>query len=161
MTDLQPFTQRELRDAFSRFATGVTVVTTEAASGPLGITANSFTSVSLDPPMVLWLPAKSSRRFTPFTDCKTFAIHVMGAGQETISNGFVSEGDLFDDLDWTRADDGTPLIQDCLARFHCETHAVHDAGDHAIVVGRVLDAQHRKGDPLIFAQGRYGGFASS
>lgn len=159
MSRMTPFTDRELRDAFGRFATGVTVVTTRADTGPLGITANSFASVSLDPPLVMWLPARASRRFAPFTTCDTFAIHVMGAGQAEISSGFVSEGDLFDDLDWTEAEDGTPLISDCLARFHCTTQAVHDAGDHAIVLGRVLDAQHRKGDPLIFSGGQYGVFA--
>jgi flavin reductase (DIM6/NTAB) family NADH-FMN oxidoreductase RutF len=160
MSRLTPFTERELRDAFSRFATGVTVVTTRTETGPVGITANSFSSVSLDPPLVLWMPAKSSRRFAPFTECRNFAVHVMGAGQAAITQGFVSEGDIFDRLHTTDAEDGTPLIEDCLARFHCATHAVHDAGDHAIVVGHVLDAQHREGEPLIFAQGRYGGFAS-
>lgn len=156
--DLEPFTPRELRDALARFATGVTVVTTRTESGPLGITANSFASVSLDPPLVLWMPAKASGRFTPFTRAERFAIHVLGAEQRDISQGFVSEGDIFDRLETSDADDGTPLIQDCLARFHCVTHAVHDAGDHAIVVGRVLDAQHREGTPLVFASGRFGEF---
>ena len=159
MSRMTPFTDRELRDAFGRFATGVTVVTTRAETGPLGITANSFASVSLDPPLVMWLPARASRRFAPFTQCDRFAIHVMGAGQAEISSGFVSEGNLFADLDWTEAEDGTPLIADCLARFHCATHAVHEAGDHAIVLGRVLDAQHSKGQPLIFSGGQYGEFA--
>ena len=161
MSRLTPFTQRELRDAFSRFATGVTVVTTRTETGPVGITANSFSSVSLDPPLVLWMPAKSSSRFAPFTECDRFAIHVMGSGQSAISNGFVKEADMFDSVQTTFAADGTPLIEDCLARFHCATHAVHDAGDHAIVVGKVLDAQHREGDPLTFAHGRYGGFAQA
>ena len=156
---LEPFTDRELRDAFSRFATGVTVVTTQGPGGPLGITANSFASVSLDPPLVLWQPARASSRFTPFTACERFAIHVMGAGQHAISQHFVRESGMPNDAAWSEAEDGTPLLDDCLARFHCETYAVHDAGDHAIVIGRVLDAQHREGEPLIFAGGRYGVFA--
>lgn len=157
---LEPFTGRELRDAFSRFATGVTVVTTRAASGPVGITANSFASVSLDPPLVLWQPARASGRFAPFTECQRFAIHVMGEGQHGVSQHFVREGAMPDDTPWTEAEDGTPLLDDCLARFHCETYAVHDAGDHAIVIGRVLDAQHREGEPLVFAGGRYGVFSA-
>ncbi|WP_375261520.1 flavin reductase family protein [Palleronia sp.] len=157
---LEPFTGRELRDAFSRFATGVTVVTTRTANGPLGITANSFASVSLDPPLVLWQPARSSGRFAPFTKCERFAIHVMGAGQHAISQHFVREGEMPGGVAWSEAEDRTPLLDDCLARFHCATYAVHDAGDHAIVVGRVLDAQHREGEPLVFAGGRYGVFAA-
>ena len=137
----------------------MTVVTTRLDTGPLGITANSFTSVSLDPPLVLWLPARASRRFAPFTACDRFAIHVMGADQSVVSDEFVREGNPFERLSWREAEDGTPLLEDCLARFHCATHAVHDAGDHAIVVGRVLDARHREGQPLIFSGGRYGGFA--
>lgn len=158
MSRMQPFTDRELRDAFGRFATGVTVVTTGTATGPLGITANSFASVSLDPPLVLWLPAKDSSRYVPFTRCDRFAIHVMGAAQHAVSSAFVREGDIFGDLRWTEAEDGTPLIDDCLARFHCLTHAVHEAGDHAIVVGRVIDAVHAEGEPLVFQSGRYGRF---
>lgn len=161
MSRLKPFTGRELRDAFSRFATGVTVVTTGTPAGPLGITANSFSSVSLDPPLILWMPARASRRFGPFTDCDRFAVHVMGKDQHRISSGFVREGDHFATLIWSEAEDGTPLIEDCLARFHCATHAIHDAGDHAIVLGRILDAQHREGEPLVFAQGQFGGFHSS
>ncbi len=160
MTRMEPFTDRELRDAFGRFATGVAIVTTRTRSGPLGITANSFASVSLDPPLVLWLPAKASSRFGPFTACERFAIHIMGAAQQEVSAAFVREGDIFDRLDWHAAGDGTPLIDDCLARFHCATHAVHDAGDHAIVLGRVLDAEHREGEPLVFQSGRFGAFRS-
>lgn len=155
---MEPFTDRELRDAFGRFATGVTVVTTRAATGPLGITANSFASVSIEPPLVLWLPARGSSRFAPFTECDRFAIHVMGSAQRAISSAFVSEGDVFGDLRWREAADGTPLIDECLARFHCATHAVHDAGDHAIVVGHVLGAVHAEGEPLVFQSGRYGSF---
>ena len=160
MSRMEAFTDRELRDAFGQFATGVTVVTTRTGEGPLGITANSFSSVSLDPPLVLWLPAKSSSRFGPFTTTRRFAIHIMGQAQHRVTSAFVKEGDIFRDLNWTEAEDGTPLIDDCLARFHCATEAVHDAGDHAIVLGRVLDAEHRKGEPLIFQSGRYGGFHS-
>ncbi len=149
---------RALRQALGRFATGVTVVTAGTETGPLGITVNSFASVSLDPPLVLWSPAKASSRFAPFAGAQRFAIHVVGDEQADLANAFVRQGDAFGDLDWWRHDDGTPLIEGCLARFHCATDAVHDAGDHAIVVGRVIAAAHREGAPLIFSGGQYGLF---
>ncbi|MBJ3762764.1 flavin reductase family protein [Maribius pontilimi] len=157
-TQVSPQDGRALRQALGRFATGVTVITTGADTGPLGITANSFASVSLDPPLVLWAPAKSSSRFKPFTECDNFAIHVAADDQVALADTFVKEGDAFDKLDWWRHDDGTPLIEDCLARFHCTTETIHDAGDHVIVIGRVLSAVHRDGAPLIFAGGKYGQF---
>lgn len=153
-----PDDPRALRDALGRFATGVTVVTTAAPSGPLGITANSFASVSLEPPLVLWSPARASGRFGPFVEARRFAIHVIGADQPEIARMFVREGNPFSDIDWRRAEDGTPVIENCLARFHCEREAVHDAGDHAIVVGRVIDCTHRPGVPLIFSGGQFGAF---
>lgn len=153
-----PQTMRAFRDALGRFATGVTVVTTQTPNGPLGITANSFSSVSLDPPLVLWSPAKASRRFQPFVEAEHFAIHVLASHQSDICGGFVSEGNAFEPLEWAHSDRGTPLIEGCLARFECARHAVHDAGDHAIVIGRVLGATFGEGDPLLFVSGRYGRF---
>ncbi|WOI57337.1 flavin reductase family protein [Palleronia sp. LCG004] len=149
---------RALRQALGRFATGVTVITTGTENGPLGITANSFASVSLDPPLVLWSPAKSSSRFTQFVKSESFAIHVAGDDQADLASAFVRQGDAFGELDWTEGEDGTPLIEGCLARFHCRTEAVHDAGDHAIVLGRVIAACHREGAPLIFSGGQFGLF---
>ena len=154
-----PDTMRAFRSALGRFATGVTVVTTQTDDGPLGITANSFSSVSLHPPLVLWSPAKSSRRFAPFTEAEHFAIHVLACHQADICGGFVTEGNAFEPLEWAQSARGTPLIDGCLARFECERHAVHDAGDHAIVIGRVLEATFEEGDPLLFVGGRYGRFA--
>lgn len=154
-----PESHRAFRDALGRFATGVTVVTTNTPEGPLGITVNSFASVSLDPPLVLWSPAKSSRRYRAFTEAEHFAIHVMADDQAAISGGFIREGAAFDRLDWAPSEDtGTPLIEGCLARFECARHAVHDAGDHAIVLGRVLSAAYREGKPLLFVAGQYGHF---
>ncbi|WP_234822503.1 flavin reductase family protein [Palleronia aestuarii] len=152
---------RALRTALGRFATGVAVITVATPGGPLGITANSFASVSLDPPLVLWSPAKASRRFRPFVEADHFAIHVMGAEQGDLAGRFVREGNPFGDLTWKSDPEGTPLIDGCLARFRCRRAAVHDAGDHVIVIGDVLAASHRDGAPLVFAAGRYGGFASS
>ncbi|WP_172295572.1 flavin reductase family protein [Pseudoruegeria sp. HB172150] len=151
-------TQRELRDALGRFATGITVITTHSEIGPLGITANSFASVSLDPPLILWSPAKHSRRFAAFAEAMHFAVHVMGAEQSEIADRFSQNGTAFQGCDWQPNDHKVPLIEDCLARFECDTLATHDGGDHRIVVARVSRAQWRDGEPLVFSQGRVGDF---
>lgn len=153
-----PENQRDFRDALGRFVTGVTVVTTEAGIGPLGITANSFASVSLDPPLVLWAPARASRRFDAFAGAAHFAIHVLGEEQEPLCRRFSREGTDFEGLDWRRGTAGTPLIEGCLARFECETVARHEGGDHLIVVARVGRAVWREGAPLVFSAGSYGRF---
>ncbi len=155
-----PETSRAFRDALGAFATGVTVITTRTAAGPLGITANSFASVSLDPPLVLWSPAKASRRFHAFAEARHFAIHVIGADQPEIAAAFARQGDAFDVCPTSNGVEGVPLLEGCLARFECRTVAVHDGGDHAIVVARVLRAASREGEPLVFSSGRYGRFAA-
>lgn len=146
---------RAYRDALGAFATGVTVVTTDSADGPIGITANSFSSVSLDPPLVLWSPAKSSKRFIYFFGTRHFAIHVLDGHQRELCDGFTRDKAAFDGLDWTAHENGTPLINACLARFECTLEASHDAGDHVILIGRVQRAAFRSGLPLLFQAGRF------
>lgn len=153
-----PDTQRDLRDALGRFPTGVAVITTDSEIGPLGITANSFASVSLDPPLILWAPAKYSRRYEAFATAGHFAVHVMGAEQAALAAGFSRSGTAFDALDWTLNAHNVPLIEGCLARFECDTVATHDGGDHRIVVARVTRAQWRGGAPLVFCGGTMGDF---
>ena len=161
MTEFRPGpdTVRAFRGALGRFATGVTIVTTRHDDAPVGITANSFASVSLDPPLVLWSPAKASRRYPVFARAERFAIHVLADRQGDMARRFVAEGNPFEALDWVEGTDGVPLIEGCLARFDCRTEAVHDAGDHSIVIGRVEGAKLGEGEPLVFAHGRYGRFA--
>jgi len=149
---------RRFRDALGQFATGVTVVTTLGPEGPVGITANSFSSLSLDPPLVLWSPARASRRFKAFADSMHFAIHVLGADQFALGRHFALQGLDFDLPGVGANAAGVPLLPDCLARFECRREAVHDGGDHALVVGRVERVCTRPGAPLIFSAGRYGGF---
>ncbi len=149
---------RDFRAALGRYATGVTVVTARTARGPVGITANSFTSVSLDPPLVLWCPAKSSARLSAFTVADHYAIHVLAADQIDLCRRFARSGEDFAGLDPAETPDGLPLLHGCLARFDCAAHAVHEGGDHAILVGRVLRAFVRNGTPLLFWHGRYGDF---
>lgn len=153
-----PDTAREFRDALGRFATGVTVVTCQTEAGPLGITANSFAAVSLDPPLVLWSPGRFSRRFDAFAGAEHFAIHVLGEEQGELGAGFSASGEAFDGLPMEDNPEGCPVIHGCLARFECRAHARHEGGDHDIVVGRVLRASAREGAPLIFASGAYGRF---
>lgn len=146
---------RAYRDALGAFATGVTVVTVPSKDGPVGITANSFASVSLDPPLVLWMPAKSSSRFKYFEAAEHFAIHVLDAHQHQVCNGFTKDKHAFDGLDWVTGDHDVPHIRGCLARFECSLDASHDAGDHVILVGRVRNASFRQGLPLLFQGGRF------
>ncbi len=156
-----PGEERAMRDALGRFATGVTVVTAPAAGGggPLGITANSFSSLSLDPPLVLWSPARASRRFDAFAGAAHFAIHVLAADQAALARRFARSGTDFDLPGIAPGLGGAPLLPGVLACFECAREAVHEGGDHAIVVGRVLRASLRDGAPLVFSSGRYGGFA--
>jgi len=155
-----PDTARAYRDALGCFATGVTVVTVEGPEGPLGMTANSFASVSLDPPLVLWSPARGSKRFEAMTGAPRFAVHVLGAGEEDLAWRFARAGDDFAALAMERAEGPPPLLDEgWIARFTCRRVAVHDGGDHAIVLGQVEEVARREGPPLVFAGGAYGDFS--
>lgn len=151
---------RAFRDALGRFATGVAVVTTDGPDGPMGMTANSFTSVSLNPPLVLWCPAKASSRHAIFASAPKWSIHVLGSEQLDICHRFTRGGAAFAGLELARSDLDTPLIPGVAARFDCEAHAVHDGGDHSMIVGRVRRVTiGGPGDrPLVFAAGRFGAF---
>ncbi|WP_201455710.1 flavin reductase family protein [Tropicimonas marinistellae] len=156
-----PGRERELRTALGAFATGVTVVTCRDETGPLGFTANSFTSVSLDPPLLLWCPAVASPRHDAFVSTQHFSVHVLEAQQLQLSERFAVEARNFDGVDWREGPNGTPQISGCLTRFDCRHFAAHGAGDHTIVLGLVEKVEHTPGVPLVFALGAYGRFASS
>ncbi len=150
-----PAHQRAFRDALGRFATGVTVITTLSAKGRLGITANSFAALSLEPALVMWAPARFSRRFDAFAEAGHFAIHVLSAEQLWLAEHFAGDGLDFD-IEGVEAGIGeAPLLPGCLARFECRRHAVHPGGDHAIVVGEVLRVLSRPGRGLGFFSGQY------
>lgn len=150
---------RAYRNALGSFTTGVTVVTAMTDDGPIGMTVNSFASVSLDPPLVLWSPAKSSSRHGAFTAARYFTVHVLGAGQDHLSAAFTRGGSGFDGIEMKFNDEGVPVLPGTLARFECAGQAQHDAGDHTIIIGRVLRVAHRQGEPLCFSGGRFGRFA--
>ena len=151
-----PTTLRALRDALGRFATGVTVITTQTDHGPAGFTANSFASVSLDPALVLWSAARSSARFPIFSSAKYYSIHILAENQAPLAARFSRGGRGFDGLAIAQSADGIPVIPDALARFDCHQHAAHDGGDHLIIVGRVVQFALRNAQPLVFSQGSYG-----
>ena len=150
---------RAFRDALGRYTTGVTVVTANTTEGPMGFLANSFASVSMDPPLVLWSPAKSSSRFQHYAGARDYAIHVLGDGHGEWLARFARGGEGFHGLSHEFTPEGVPVIHGALARFDCQQHATHEGGDHLIVVGRVIRAAYREGAPLVFCQGAYGGFA--
>ena len=156
-----PDNTRLLRDAFGRFATGVTVVTATTDDGPVGITANSFSSLSLEPALVLWSPAIGSKRFDDFANARHFAIHILADDQARVCEGFVRNKRAFDGLDMTLNDHGVPLINNCLARLECKHVATHPGGDHVIVVGEVTYAQFNDGNPLGFFGGKFGVFQAA
>jgi flavin reductase (DIM6/NTAB) family NADH-FMN oxidoreductase RutF len=159
-----PTDPRLLRDALGQFATGVTVVTACECTGeahPVGMTVNSFASVSLSPALVLWSAARSSMRHAHFTQTPAFAVHVLRDDQEAIARRFTKRGDGFDGLPYTLNADGVPLLEGMLARFECITEARHDGGDHTIIIGRITRfSMAAQGAPLVFAKGEFGRFQS-
>ena len=150
---------RTLRDAFGRFATGVTVVTCASEDGPVCLTANSFSSLSLDPPLIMWAADRSSRRFPYFHKARHFTVHVLSAAQDALCFGCSKDAFALRAIPHAYCENGTPLLPDCLARFQCEQDAYHGAGDHVIVVGKVLKASMADGDALTFYAGKLGQFA--
>lgn len=148
---------RALRDAFGRFATGVTIVTTGSDTGGVAITANSFSSVSLDPPMVMWALAEDSNRYQAFKDAQHYAIHILRADQQDLAWKVVRDGTALNDLDLATNAHGVPLLSGCLARFECRQNAVYPGGDHKIILGEVLRAEiGTLGDALTFYCGNMG-----
>ena len=148
---------KAFRNALGQFATGVTVITTLDANGSkVGITANSFSSVSLDPMLVLWSIARTSRSFDIFNNASHFAIHVLNAGQRAISGQFASDcGDRFQNVSHRSGVGGVPVLDDYSAVFECETEARYEGGDHIIIIGRVHAFDNSGKAPLVFHAGRY------
>lgn len=149
---------RELRNALGRFATGVCVVTTLNEKGEaIGMTANSFSSVSLDPPLVLWCLQDGSDVYDSFANPRSFAINVLAREQMDLSNLYAKKGDhLMLPEHYRLGVNGAPVLRDALVTFECDLHATHDGGDHLIIVGRVENLESLPaGDPLLFFSGAY------
>jgi flavin reductase (DIM6/NTAB) family NADH-FMN oxidoreductase RutF/DNA-binding IclR family transcriptional regulator len=157
------FDGQKFRQVLGHFPTGVAVVTGMDADGqPAGMAVGSFTSVSLDPPLVAFMPDRSSTSWPRFRDSGSFCVNILGAEQESVCRTFASRGgDKFADLAWRAAGSGAPLLDGVLAWIDCDTEVVHEAGDHYIVIGRVRDLDiGTPALPLVFFQGGYGRFSS-
>lgn len=146
---------KDYRSALGRFATGITVVTTVGPNGPIAITVNSFASVSLSPPLILWSPNKSSKRHDTFARAENFVVHVLAADQREICEAFARSAFAFDKTPTHPNENGIPIISGCLAVFECRKFAAFDAGDHTILLGEVENASHRPGEALVYANGAY------
>jgi len=147
---------RAYRRALGAFATGVCVITADSPDGPLGITANSFTSVSLEPRLVLWCLDERSERWPVFAAAERFAIHVLPSDDRDVAKRFASGVSVLNEGEFERRDDGPPCLPEALARLECVTHDRIQMGDHMIIVGRVEAFDERPGGALTFFRGRYG-----
>ena len=160
--DLTPRIEAErYRQVLGHLPTGVTVVTANGADAPLAMSANSVTSVSLEPPLILFCPAKSSTTWPGIRDSGRFCVNVFAAHHEEASRRFSARGvDRFAGVKWHPRGSG-PALDDAVAWIECTIDAVHEAGDHLIVVGAVdeLDMRDADVEPLVFFRGRYGSFS--
>ncbi|WP_209010994.1 flavin reductase family protein [Labrenzia sp. PHM005] len=154
---MKPIDPRELRTAFGRFMTGVTVVTARDKSGkPVGFTANSFTSVSLDPPLLLVCPGKFLSSYEAFATCDRFCVSVLEESQTDVANTFAGfKGDRFAKTDHLLDAHGIPAPRGAIARFSCQTHNAIPAGDHVILIGEVTAFEQTAGAGLGYAEGQF------
>jgi 3-hydroxy-9,10-secoandrosta-1,3,5(10)-triene-9,17-dione monooxygenase reductase component len=154
--------EASFRTVLGHFATGVTIITAMDGDEPIGVSANSFTSVSLDPPLVLFCAAKASTTWPRIEAAGRFTVNILNDHQEDVCRVFATKGaDRFSRIGWRTSANGQPILHDSLAYIDCEMQEQHDAGDHIIVVGRVqeLGVLSEEG-PLLFYRGGYGKFAS-
>ena len=153
----QDFDPRAFRNALGSFATGVTVVTTVGPDGEdVGVTASSFNSVSIDPPLILWSLDKRAKSMPAFERADYFIVNVLSTGQVDISNRFARAGeDKFAGIELERGVGNVALLPDCSARFQCRPEYAYEGGDHVIMVGRVVDYDVSGRPGLVFQQGRY------
>jgi 3-hydroxy-9,10-secoandrosta-1,3,5(10)-triene-9,17-dione monooxygenase reductase component len=161
MSDPTSFDAAKYRQVLGHFPTGVTVVTADAADGPVGLAVGSFCSVSLDPPLVAFFPGRSSSSWPQIEASGSFCVNILAEDQEDVCRRFASKADdKFEGLGWHEAGTGAPLLDGVLAWIDCDIESVVEAGDHFCVTGRVrdLDVAH-DGSPLVFFRGGYGRFA--
>lgn len=150
---------RDFRDTVGCFATGITIITTvDEAGGPIGLTANSFTSLSLDPPMVLFCLDNKVASFSAFRIDGHFAVNILSTEQQDLSNRFAkSGGDKWEGVAFDTWNSGSPILPDCLANMECEVTSISEGGDHVIVVGEVTRLKRAGTDvqPLLYFRGGY------
>ncbi|WP_448626298.1 flavin reductase family protein [Geodermatophilus sp. URMC 64] len=153
-----PVDPRVMRDVLGHFASGVTVVTADTATGPIGFTCQSFSSLSLDPPLVVFAPGRASRTWPQLREIGRFCINVLAEDQTGLSQTFARSGiDKFAGVPWTRSRHGSPVLEDVVAWIDGELWAEYDGGDHTVVLARVLDlGADPSRRPLLFHRGTYG-----
>ena len=147
------------RTVLGHFASGVVIVTGMHDDGPAGLTCQSFFSLSLDPPLVAFAPGKSSKSWPKASFTGNLCLNVLASDQEDVAWTFAdSEADKFSGLGWTPSGHGAPHIEGALAWIDCTVDEIHEAGDHYLVVGRVIELDSRDGEPLVFFRGGFGTF---
>ena len=161
-SDSSPIDPRDFRSALGTYATGVTIITAAGADGkPYGFTCNSFASVSLNPPLVLWSLVLYSSSLSVFQNASHFAVNVLGASQQVLANKFAkSSEDKFIGVDWASGIGNAPLLMDSVANFQCRAVNRYYGGDHVIFLGAVEAYAYNRGEPLLFARGGYGRFVA-
>lgn len=156
---MTPFDSAEFRRVLGHYPTGVTVVTAVSEAGPVGLAIGSFGSVSLEPPLVMFCPGKSSNSWPVIEASGSFCVNVLAEDQAAVSSLFAGrDPDKFAGVAWSTRATGSPVIDGCVAWIDCTIETVHEGGDHWIVVGRVADLGVGRSDsgPLIFFKGGYG-----
>ena len=158
MTDID---SGEFRNVLGHFPTGVTAVTAVNNGKPIGMAIGSFTSVSLEPPLVAFLPGKESGSWKEIREAGSFCVNVMGQDQMEVCGVMASRAeDKFADVEWSPAGAGSPIISGSIAYIDCDIEMIHDGGDHDIVIGRVLKLEVMDSkSPLVFFKGNYGTFS--
>ena len=159
-SDHSPIDPRDFRNALGTYATGVTIITAVAANGkPYGLTCNSFASVSLNPPLVLWSLGMFSQALNVFQNASHFAVNVLSVSQQALADKFAkSSGDKFVGVEWTPGLGGAPLLADSVANFQCRSAGRYYGGDHVIFLGAVEAYAYNRKEPLLFTHGGYGRF---
>ena len=153
---------RDFRNALGTYATGVTIITAAAVDGrPYGLTCNSFASVSLNPPLVLWSLGMFSQGLSIFQNASHFTVNVLGASQQALASKFAkSADDKFLGVEWAPGLGNAPILKDCIANFQCRAANRYYGGDHVIFLGAVEAYAYNRQEPLLFARGGYGRFSS-
>ena len=148
---------REIRDIFGHFATGVTVVTTrDGAGSPFGLTVNAFTSLSLNPPLVVVCIDKAAQCYSCFEDSKVFAVNVLSEDQEELSRRFATKGiEKFGEIKWHRGENNVPLLDGSIGTIECKIVNSYEGGDHTIYLGEIVSANASEDRPLLFFKGKY------
>jgi 3-hydroxy-9,10-secoandrosta-1,3,5(10)-triene-9,17-dione monooxygenase reductase component len=153
--------QARFREVLGHFATGITIVTASEDGEPVGFSCQSFAALSLDPPMVILAPAKSSTSWPRIAEAGAFAVNILAEHQEAICLNFaVSGGDKFDGVAWTAGTTGAPLIKGSLATIECTLGAIYEGGDHELVTGLVVAMEVGSGSPLLFYRSGFGRFVA-